>query len=136
MKNVILIDEANCLFCRTCEAVCSTAKEGEVSLAKSRIHVVPDHEKRTSKPSACRHCGRPPCAKACPVDAIVKNEKTKLVELNKDECIGCGECVEACPFGAIVMIEDFPEWCDLCGGDPLCVKFCPHEALAFGSISA
>ena len=129
-----VLNEAKCLFCRICETVCSTAKEGVVSLVMSRIHVVPDHEKRTAKPSACRHCGRPPCAKACPVDAIIKNEKTKLVELNRDECIGCGECVEACPFGAMAMIEDFPSWCDLCGGDPLCVKFCPHEALAFGPI--
>jgi Fe-S-cluster-containing hydrogenase component 2 len=34
---------------------------------------------------------------------------------------------------AIRLDEDtqFPLKCDLCGGDPQCVKFCPTEALVF-----
>ena len=132
MKNVLHVKKANCLFCRTCEAVCSTAKEGETNLSKSRVRVIPDHENRTASPVVCLHCGRPPCVEVCPVGAVFKNENTGLVELKEEECIGCGMCIEACPFDAMIMFSDYPVWCDLCGGEPLCAKYCAHEALSFG----
>jgi electron transfer flavoprotein alpha subunit len=50
--------------------------------------------------------------------------------LNKDKCTGCGLCIDACPFGALIIKEDYPEIteeCRLCG---LCVKSCPEEALS------
>ena len=136
MKESIHTDETKCLFCRTCETVCSTAKEGETSLVKSRIHVVHDHEKHTGKPAVCQLCDDPPCVEACAVEALVQNEETGVIELDRDECINCGECVDACPYGAMTMVNDYPVCCDLCGGDPLCVKFCAHEGISFGPVQA
>ena len=39
----------------------------------------------------------------------------------------------SCPFGAITYDTDRRSLmkCDLCGGDPQCVRFCPTDALKF-----
>ena len=39
--------------------------------------------------------------KVCPVDAISKGKE--CITINKTKCIGCGLCVNTCPFGAIHM---------------------------------
>jgi Fe-S-cluster-containing hydrogenase component 2 len=53
--------------------------------------------------------------------------------VDEDKCDGCGWCIEACDYGAIMI---HPEKkvvfvCDLCKneGEPQCVKLCPEEAL-------
>jgi len=47
--------------------------------------------------------------------------------------IGCGSCVQACPFGNMKwdFVSSRPVKCDLCGGDPMCAKFCPEKALVY-----
>mgnify|MGYP003332077943 CR=1 FL=1 len=53
-----------------------------------------------------------------------------VVVVEPEHCIGCLACVDACPFGAIyVGPEHSVQKCDLCGGDPLCVKYCPWETI-------
>lgn len=76
----------------------------------------------------CRQCADPPCAAACPTGAIRKR-RDGLVEVEEARCIGCGACVEACPFGAITLADGKAIKCDLCGGDPACVKQCTPRAL-------
>ena len=51
-----------------------------------------------------------------------------MVVVNKTKCIGCGACVEACPFGAMFMDpdEEVAINCILCGA---CVDACPVKAL-------
>jgi len=60
------------------------------------------------------------------VSAIELDKVTHLRVL-ADKCIGCGVCVDACPFGAIILPknETIPIVCDLCSGDPECVRQCP-----------
>lgn len=53
-------------------------------------------------------------------------------KINKDKCIGCGACVEACPMGCIAIGEDGkaeinPDICISCGS---CAAVCPVEAPA------
>jgi uncharacterized Fe-S center protein len=46
---------------------------------------------------ACEDCGK--CRKWCPTEAIDAREGTSYIR--QDDCIGCGECIAICRFGAI-----------------------------------
>ena len=56
-------------------------------------------------------------------------------------CTACGDCLEACPYGAIFLGQGdrVARKCDLCGErlkyglEPACVRVCPTRALACGS---
>jgi len=53
-----------------------------------------------------------------------------LLEINKDECIGCGACVEVCPFGALSMVDDVAEVNEQCTACGACLDVCPVDALS------
>ena len=77
-------------------------------------------------PHLCAQCHDYPCISSCPEDALSVNKKTGAVIVDKEKCTACGACIRACP-GAIPHMhptEDYVLICDLCGGDPQCVKAC------------
>jgi len=100
------------------------------ALGQSRIRVFPTGKDNYVQMN-CLQCAEAACAAVCPTKALVRNEKTRAVELAASLCIGCGLCEAACPFGHIQFdgAAKRPLKCDLCGGEPACVKFCPHRAL-------
>jgi len=54
------------------------------------------------------------------------------VMINYDLCIGCKMCVAACPFGGMGINKDGTVIkCDLCDGDPQCVRFCDMKAVDY-----
>jgi Fe-S-cluster-containing hydrogenase component 2 len=57
--------------------------------------------------------------------------KTVALIVDSKKCIGCKECVWACPFGAITVRNGVAIKCDLCGGDPECAKVCVPNAIKF-----
>jgi Fe-S-cluster-containing dehydrogenase component len=67
------------------------------------------------------------------VDAIHKDDETGIVKINSIECIGCQTCNIVCPPR---IPKFFPERkvsikCDLCDGDPACVKYCSTMAISY-----
>ena len=82
---------------------------------------------------SCQHCEHPFCLAVCPTLAIEKDIETGGVTIDPDRCMGCGSCLTVCPFGAISYDSDRRQImkCELCGGDPQCVKFCQTGALQF-----
>jgi len=127
---------SQCSGCRMCELVCSFTHERVFNPAHSRIRVVTLEAELIDYPVTCRQCTNPPCQKACPTNAIETNySPLEANRIHEELCIGCGECVSACPFGAITIPagEKFPVLCDLCGGNPQCVEYCPMKVLTFTS---
>ncbi|MCX8170414.1 MAG: 4Fe-4S dicluster domain-containing protein [Candidatus Bathyarchaeota archaeon] len=118
-------DYQRCSGCRRCEVACSVKHEGKIWPEASRVRVfmlVPGIE----VPHLCAQCHDYPCVNACPVGALSTNKENGAVLVDKEKCIACGRCIEACP-GKVPYIhptENYAVICDLCGGDPECVKVC------------
>jgi anaerobic carbon-monoxide dehydrogenase iron sulfur subunit len=127
------VDAAKCTACKACELSCSFAKEGAFSPHLSRIRVVQLHEQGMNVPIVCVNCADAPCIPACPTGAVFRDAKVPVVRIREEDCIGCGECVKACPFGAVDLNEEkgVAIMCDLCDGSPICVKHCMYGALTF-----
>jgi len=51
--------------------------------------------------------------------------------VNKDDCTGCGACLDSCPLDAITMGDDDNAFIDpeTCGGCGACLDACPVEAI-------
>jgi len=128
-KKLTVIPE-QCSGCRICELVCAIKHFGVNNPKKAAIRVLTTYPHPVIRmPVVCSQCKVLTCAQVCPVGALRRSNG--VVQLDKENCISCYKCVDACPFGAIYVHEDceLPIICDMCGGDPECVKKCPTGAL-------
>lgn len=129
-----MVDPNKCSGCRTCELICSWShNQGVVRPSLSRVQVLKKEDLAINTPMFCLQCELAFCKEVCPVHAISKDKNTGALMINQDTCIGCRACLMVCPFGAIgqdpetrIMLK-----CDLCGGDPKCVQWCPNEAIQY-----
>ncbi|MBN1615609.1 MAG: 4Fe-4S dicluster domain-containing protein [Deltaproteobacteria bacterium] len=133
MAKVLVLDSERCLGCKLCEIVCSVKKERVSDPSRSRIRVLRWERGQEALPVFCQHCEEPLCALVCPVDAIKREESTGLVVPDREICVGCGGCVSICPMlgAGFDNREHKALRCDLCQGDPACVKCCPTGALRY-----
>ena len=131
MAKALYIDYQKCTGCRTCELVCAVQHDGCSNPARSRIRVVKWEDQGLYIPMACQQCQDAPCLNVCPVQAITKDDSLGRVMVDYDTCIGCRSCVAVCPFGAMNynVIDKKVFKCDLCDGDPQCVRFCDVKAV-------
>ena len=82
--------------------------------------------------------------KACPNEAIYKNEKYGAVLVDSEKCTGTRKCWLACPYGAPQFDGDElgkkMSKCNMCierleqGLKPICILSCPMRALEFGPL--
>jgi carbon-monoxide dehydrogenase iron sulfur subunit len=134
----IVVREHVCSGCLACEVACVAWHEGRFGRATSRIHVDKTESMGIDRPHVCRLCRRAPCVAVCPVEALHRDEATGAILVRDEACIGCSACVDACPFGMAAL---HPERgtamiCDLCGGDPSCVKRCATGAIVYADPDA
>jgi Fe-S-cluster-containing dehydrogenase component len=135
----LFIDPSRCIGCEACYQACS---ECETHRGESMIHLeYVDREHSTQTvPVVCMHCEDPACAAVCPADAIKKTADGIVQSALQSRCIGCSNCVLACPFGVpryVARIDQMMK-CDMCydrtsvGKKPMCATVCPSGAIFFG----
>jgi len=88
----------------------------------------------------CMHCTEASCESVCPTGAI--SHQGAAVVIDQEWCIGCGYCVQACPFDVPHKEHGLNSGparkCTFCvdrqadGLEPACVDACPAEALLYG----
>ena len=109
MRYVMTIDLRRCVGCQTCTAACKGANATPPGIQWRRVLDLETGEfpdvRRTFLPVACMHCGDPPCEQVCPTRATTKRADG-LVAIDYDLCIGCANCVMACPYDARSIVHE------------------------------
>ncbi|MBT3180400.1 MAG: 4Fe-4S dicluster domain-containing protein [Candidatus Marinimicrobia bacterium] len=142
MRYAMAIDTKKCVGCSDCVVACQI--ENHVPTGFCRDWVIeatsgtyPDlsMEFRSER---CNHCSNAPCVRCCPTEAshIVEGG---IVLVDADQCIGCGACIESCPYDArYIHPEGHVDKCTFCihrvekGQNPACVDVCPTTCMYFG----
>ena len=162
---VYLIDTTKCIGCGSCVRACrreNLVSEGHYRTwieriaipAEGEVHVDsplggehgfdpdPSHshvKKAFFVPKLCNHCANTPCTQVCPVGASFST-KDGVVLVDDKQCIGCGYCVQACPYGSRYFnpVTHTADKCTLCyhritkGMTTACVQACPVGARHLG----
>lgn len=138
---MLLVDQRRCVGCHACETACKM--ENAVPPGPRWMEVMEREEWDEASgsvflsflPLNCRHCAKAPCIQICPAQALERGPHG-LVQLTAERCIGCGECLFACPFGAPQFGEGrIMQKCHGClerrsrGKPTACEQFCPAGAL-------
>lgn len=145
-------DQSRCMSCNSCTVACKDWNQVEPGPVAWRKQFTYEKDGGFFPLSmGCNHCEDPACKKACPENAITKDENG-IVYINRDLCMGLEFCITACPFAKPHIASDKQEpdriygWqiahpmqkCDMCrdrvntGEKPACVASCVGRALDFG----
>jgi len=143
-----VIDVSRCIDCRACLVACRV--ENNVPLGYSRIWVkdlgvqgtYPDLQ-HGFVPHNCMHCQHPPCVEVCPSGATWKDPAHGLVLVDTAACIGCRQCILACPYDARFTNPEthVVDKCNGCiqrveiGLQPACVATCIGGSRLFGDFN-
>lgn len=99
----MVIDTRRCVGCRACVVACKAENKTPPQVFYNRVledafPALDDKPVFATKP--CFHCEKPPCVEPCPVEppATFKRDRDGIVVVDYERCIGCGLCVDACPY--------------------------------------
>lgn len=155
-EGYLLVDSKKCQGCNTCTMVCSLAHHGEINLSLGRIQL--EQNPYLAWPNdiivdQCHQCPTAPCVQVCPTGANhVDKDHGNVRLIDPQKCIGCQQCIEACPYQTSRTVwnhlERHSQKCDLCTNTPYwkdeqgnpqggfgkkqaCVSACPCDAIRF-----
>jgi anaerobic carbon-monoxide dehydrogenase iron sulfur subunit len=138
---IIGVHMDRCTGCKTCELYCGAERGSESKTLLKAVQESPVPQPRVrvegwgeaSFPLQCRHCLQAPCLDACLTGALTRDQKSGLVIIREDLCIGCWTCTAFCPYGVIAPSPErkIAVKCDRClyMEKPVCVDVCPTKAL-------
>jgi formate dehydrogenase iron-sulfur subunit len=155
------IDTTTCIGCKACEVACqewndlkpvATQQVGTYqtlpTLDAGYWNLIRFNERDYDgglawlmRKDQCMHCDEPGCLAACPAPGAIVQYGNGIVDVNPDQCIGCGYCETGCPFDVPRFSKTTGKMakCTLCvdrvsvGLEPACVKACPTGCLHFGT---
>ncbi len=141
----MVVDLRRCIGCQACTVACGT--ENRTPLGSYRTVVTHyelndgDRPRRAVLPRLCNHCEEPPCIPVCPVGATFQRADG-IVLVDNTRCVGCGYCVQACPYDARFINEETgtADKCTFCmhrvdaGLLPACVETCVGGGRVFGDL--
>jgi anaerobic dimethyl sulfoxide reductase subunit B (iron-sulfur subunit) len=144
------IDQSRCIGCNSCTIACMQWHDIPPGSVKwMRVYqwekgIFPDLRLHML-PVMCYHCEKPVCVRACPNDALYKEDKYGAVLVDTDRCQGSRMCWRACPYGAPQFDGDESgtkmSKCTMCvdrlkqGLKPICVLSCSMRAMEFGPLN-
>jgi formate dehydrogenase iron-sulfur subunit len=171
IEYVKFVDVTKCDGCRACMVACKNWNDlpaepqdflgtmqshANVSADTWNVLTFVEHENSQGnldylfRHSSCYHCTDAACEKVCPENAISYTE-TGAVVIDQDTCVGCGYCVQNCPFD-VVQLKTYKDKngkeyrkahkCTMCtdrideGLQPACVTTCHTGAMEFGEKDA
>ena len=155
-----LIDLSKCTGCRGCQLACKqwnqqparqTVNEGTYQnppdlqwntwtlIRFQEVETKDQGLKWLFRKDGCMHCTDAACVKVCPSGALYYTG-VGSVDIKNELCIGCKECIAACPFSIprYNAETDKVTKCSLCTDrimadlPPSCVRACPTGALQIG----
>ena len=104
MRYGMMIELEKCVGCMACVSACKEQWDTGPGASRDWVYTY-EHGRRgenlgiTFYPGLCMHCEDHPCTRDCPTGATYRNEKGVVV-VNPEVCIGCGNCVSGCAYGA------------------------------------
>jgi Fe-S-cluster-containing dehydrogenase component len=165
-RYAMAIDLSRCNGCNACVVACKVEHNAPKGILltvilEKEVGQYPNSN-RAFYPVLCNHCEQPPCVPVCPTKATYKRDDG-IVLIDWDTCIGCGACIQACPYEQRFYVKDnrtaypgsaleyenpavnkppagVPVKCDFCyhrvdeGRQPACVETCPTNARIFGKL--
>jgi formate dehydrogenase beta subunit len=159
-----LIDTSTCIGCKACEVACQEWNDLKVvhtqqtgsyqtlpELDAQFWNLIRFDERDTEtgfawlmRKDQCMHCDEPGCLAACPAPGAIVQYANGIVDVNSEQCIGCGYCASGCPFNVPKFHVKTSKMakCTLCvdrvdvGLEPACIKACPTGCLHFGTKDA
>jgi formate dehydrogenase iron-sulfur subunit len=163
LEVVKLIDTSKCIGCKACQSACLEWNDMRepvginVGVYDNPHDLTPQmftlmrftewENPKTGnlewliRKDGCMHCEDPGCLKACPAPGAIVQYANGIVDMIKENCIGCGYCVKGCPFNIprISQVDHKAYKCTLCsdrvavGQQPACAKACPTHCITFGT---
>lgn len=145
MKYGFVIDNRKCIGCHACTTACKSEHNVPVGVNRTWVKQVEKGEfpdsRRLFSVMRCNHCTDAPCVEICPTEALFVREDG-IVDFDKDRCIGCKSCMQACPYDALYIDPETSTAakCNYCahridvGLEPACVNVCPEHAIISGDM--
>lgn len=149
MKKITFVIELDkCIGCKGCQVSCHIENNTALGSLRNSVKTIgptgdyPDIQ-MYFLPVMCQQCENPSCVPVCPTGACYINDDDGSILIDRDLCIGCKSCYNACPYRLNTFNEELRvmDKCTMCiqmrerGEVPHCVSNCCGEALHVGDIN-